>query len=291
MSVDDLGFNPKWLTARFPFDSKARNQQVEAACLDYLGTSSHPVIVDLGCGNGANTKYFIDRLNTDHTWILVDNDQRLLNHALEHLSQQNDYEVTAYQATQGLLLKKNDQQITVKTVCGSLLELDQLLDLKTIDLLMANAVFDLFSEAQFTGFAHLLQQHRLPFLSTLNYAGMGFSPSSDNDELFIGYYEAHMQREQSFGQGMGKQCAELMPEILNRLNASLTVGTSKWDIAPADKSMLNFMYHYLDDSLHELPLRVEEERLLEEWLADKRKSIDLGVLGLEVGHRDLFGVF
>ncbi len=291
MSVDDLGFNPAWLTERFPFDSKARNQEVESACLDYLASFPTPVIVDLGCGNGANTKYFIDRIPSDHTWILVDNDQRLLNHALESLTKAEGYQITNYKPTEGLTLTQAGKQVSVKTACGSLLELDQLLDLTTVHLLMANAVFDLFSEDQFIGFSNLLKTNRLPFLATLNYSSMHFVPASETDELFVGYYEAHMQREQAFGRGMGKRCSEVMEQVLRGLSAQMTVGPSTWNIGSTDLGMLNFLYHYLDDSLHELPLTDVEGLLLDGWLADKRRAIDGGGIGIRVGHCDLFARF
>lgn len=291
MSVDDLGFNPDWLTERYPFDSKARNRYVEKNFLKYLAAFPTPVLVDLGCGNGANTKYFIDRIPTNHTWILVDNDQNLLNHALDNLRNLDGYEATDLPSSDGFILKKEGKQITIKTACGSLLELDQLLNLSSVDLLMANAVFDLFSEEQFTAFAAMLKANRLPILATLNYASMIFSPGVEHDPLFLDYYDLHMQRVQDFGRGMGYQCSEVMERVLQKLEAKTFTGPSNWEISAADTGMLNFLYHYLDDSLHELPFNEKEGQLLESWLAERRLAIDEGRLSVKVGHFDLFGYF
>lgn len=291
MSVDDLGFNPDWLTERFPFDSKARSRYVEKNFLKYLNNLTTPVLVDLGCGNGANTKYFIDKIPSDHTWILVDNDINLLLHALDHLRQLEGYQVTELPSTDGLILKKEGKQITVKAECGSLLELDQLLDLSTVDLIMANAVFDLFSEEQFTAFAGIIHKFRLPFLATLNYASMAFKPAIDYDPLFLDYYNLHMLRVQDFGRAMGFRCSEIMEQVMKKLGATLFVGPSNWEIAATDTGMLNFLYHYLDDSLREMRFLEKERNLLETWLANRRKTIDDKAVSLRVGHVDLFGYF
>lgn len=291
MSVDDLGFNPDWLTERFPFDSKARNRYVEKNFLKYLSSFPTPVLVDLGCGNGANTKYFIERIPMNHTWILVDNDVNLLLHALDNLRQLEGYQVTELTQKDGLILEKDGKQITVEVACGSLLELDQLIHLPNVDLVMANAVFDLFSEEQFIGFAELLQANQLPILATLNYASMAFTPAADHDPLFLDYYDAHMQRVQDFGRGMGYRCSEVMEGVLRKLGAKLFVGPSNWEIASTDTSMLNYLYHYMDDSLHELGFVDQEQTLLVAWLAEKRRKIDENGVSCKVGHVDLFGHF
>jgi SAM-dependent methyltransferase len=123
---------------------------VEASCQKHLEKHKRLRIVDLGAGTGANCRYNLRKIAQDQEWFLVEQNQELLEIAFDRLiswALDNGYESKLQNSR--LDLKNQDHKIIIYKTVGSILELENLLDIETLDLAVANAVFDLFSEKQF----------------------------------------------------------------------------------------------------------------------------------------------
>ncbi len=253
-----------WLDCRFPFDEKARNTSLIRMLVYKLIDYDNPHILDLGAGNGSNYKFWKDKLTTGTHWTFLETDADLCEE-----------------------LAKLGVHNTV--VNGTVQNLEKLVDLSTVDLVMANALFDLFPKSDFRATSKIMKLYDLPFYFTLNYTGMNFNPGHHDDELVIGLYHQHMQREQHFGRAMGHEGPKDMASTLGEMNIPFRTGESIWNVEPDDNLMLSYLLGFMDEAIHELELTTGELNKLENWLQLRRAQIVEGQLKIVVFHEDIVG--
>lgn len=285
----EVVFNTDWLDERYAFDASARHPETEETVLESIKGKQTVHLVDVGSGNGANTRYFMQKIKASQHWTLVEQDLRLTKASLQNLAthgKEMGYSATLSENT--LLLKSSTKTIEVTTINQSLLQLSEHIDLSTIDLVVANAVFDLFSGAQFAVFVQQLVKYKTPCYATLNYEAMQFFPSKADDSFFVGQYESHMHRPQSFGKGMGKECSNEMERLFKAANASINKGESKWMITENDPAMHLFLLGFMEEALHEVKENQSNLARLKNWLSIKNEQVASKSLRLEVNHLDLF---
>ena len=265
----------QWLEHRISYDAKARNLNVETSCQEYLKRQKKLKIIDFGAGTGANCRYYFSKISQEQEWFLVEQNQELLEIALDRLivwAQENGYESQL----------QNSRLVAI-------LDLENLIDLNTFDLAVANAVFDLFSEKQFQTLLECLKKYQLPMLATINYTGMNFIPQTDNDSDFIKYYHHHMQRHQYFGRGMGPECGSFMWEAMKGIGMKVLQGESPWEISNSDPVFLEFILGFMEESIPEI---IEEATLQDElntWLLEKEQMMSQKKLSCSVAHQDFWG--
>ncbi len=280
----------QWLELRIPYDTKGRNLNVEASCQKHLEKHKRLRIVDLGAGTGANCRYYLSKIFQDQEWFLVEQNQELLEIAFDRLvswALDNGYESIAQNSR--LDLKNQDHKIIIYKTVGSILELENLIGIETIDLAVANAVFDLFSEQQFQTLLECLKKYQLPLLTTANYTGMSFNPQTDEDSCFISYYHQHMQREQHFGRGMGPKCGSYMWEAMKCIGMRGLQGESPWEISSSDPVFLQLLLEFMEKSIPEILEDASLEDELNTWLRKKEQMIAQQGLSCNVAHQDFFG--
>ena len=211
------GFSTIWLEERFRFDAAARNAQLEHICLKYIDKYPRVNLVDVGAGSGANVRHWAERIPQDQSWTLVEQDGELLAEGLQLTAawgKERGFEV--YEGSKGeWIFSTSSKKVQVKGVVGSLLDINEQVDLTTQHMVMANAVFDLFSVQQFETFARQIQPHSLAFYPTINYAGMGFEVLHPGDAQMVAWYEGHMERNRPEGRAMGKTCSNFMQQTLS----------------------------------------------------------------------------
>jgi len=278
-----------WLATRYAFDEKARNKQIEQQFLHFLTRNKTVRLIDVGAGSGANCRYWIDKIPGNQQWILIEENpdfsKKSLS-ALQQFAQARGYACSLQK--ESLHIQTPTQTIHIKTIQGSLLEIDQLASLSDTDAVVANAVYDLLTKDQFEEFISKIAPHRLVFLATLNYQNMHFSPALPADEKMIGLYHAHMLRPQEEGVAMGPSCVAQMQETLQKHNYTLVVGESIWEIRNKDDKMMEFLLDFMESSIGELSLSSEDSLLLKAWIKQKREANNLK---LTIEHQDILGSF
>lgn len=250
-----MSFSKEWLSLRKEFDNQARNKCIEKCALQHF---THPIhIMDIGTGTGNNVFYYKDRF-PQSSWTLVDSDPQLLDVCRASLHE-------------------NIQKIQQ---C-SILELNTFTG---IDLITANAIFDLFSPTQFTDFAKKISGVSL--LATLNYQSMNFAPQTSQDMEYIEMYNKHMKRQQHFGYAMGNECTQKITDVfLNELCYNVHLGKSDWII---DSSHPEMAKHILQFMFHALSEMTSDTATLQNWVKDKQEMFRQKSLTLRISHSDLF---
>src|SRR3954470_13274357 len=83
---------------REPVDEVSRTAALTQKLVEAMPAREPLDILDVGCGTGANTRYLMDRLPSSQRWLLVDNDEALLDKVPELMTAwgaTRDYEVHA----------------------------------------------------------------------------------------------------------------------------------------------------------------------------------------------------
>lgn len=282
-------FQVEWLEGRFSFDAKARNKTVEQACLEHFSKRASLNIVDIGAGTGSNFRYFWNRFSQNQNWTFVELNPELAKVAKEKCIQfAQEQQFLVSNQRDRLIFQKGKQYRSVQILHQSFLELHQFLDLNTIDLITAGAVFDLLSTNMLDQFLSKIITSQTALLATINYTGMRFKHSTKRDQQYVQLYEAHMCRQQAFGRAIGPKFPDYLKAFSNAKSIPLLMGSSHWIIGPNDHKMHQFLLDYMEKGLGEM-LRDKTQRPdFQNWLAEKRSLSQQGRLELQVLHQDAF---
>ena len=275
-----------WLLKRYQYDANAKNSYIQKALLELFRNHSSIRVVDLGTGMGANFYYYRYLFPSLQTWWLLDNDASLLEKSASKIWEKAYEEGYQLKQDQGAFtLNGKNKKLTIHTTCASILDLKNAINLGEIDLVMANAVFDLFTSDDFEQVANLCASHEIPFLSTLNYQGMKFNPASQNDNNMIRLYEKHMQRVLDSGKSaMGPECCIRIKETLMNTGMEAANGASLWHIPAKDGDMLLYYLEFMEEALKTMDIDNES---LENWLRTKKEMVKQKQVALEVYHEDI----
>ncbi len=282
-------FDPSWLDERFAFDSAARNEVVEETLLSFTGKKEQLTIVDIGSGTGSNAVYFFDKFPYQQQWYFLELDPLLLRYSLSRLGaiaaqrkMETDLDLNS------LKVKGVTKKININTICDSFLEIDKLLDLKSVDVVTAGAVFDLLSVQQFEDFARLLHENGVALLSTLNYAGMSFSDDDPLNNHYVDLYEQHMVRDQEYGHSLGKEVTNVMTDFYDKNKINYHIGKSVWNIHEQARKMHNFLFGFMEKAMQDMIPDAFDFQQFEKWLTRKRELSKEEKLTIVVEHYDLF---
>lgn len=282
-------FDPNWLALRYEYDTKARNSVIEAACLQYFDTLSHLKLVDVGAGTGSNCLYLLQQLPQNQHWFLLDHNPLLLQAAKQQFLQRiAEFQFQLIEEQENRISwTEFGKKITVEFHCGLLQAIDTLIPIETIDLVVANAVFDLFTLKEFEDFAQIICSHEIPFYTTINYYEMSFYPNSKKTQLYIDYYEKHMQRPLPQGQPMGKTVTKNLQQLFASKGYEVAIGKSNWELKPAADSMFQYLLKFMESSIPEL-LTEKEQIDFKNWLTEKKEAVNHKKLSGKVAHFDIW---
>lgn len=255
-------FATDWLSTRFPYDQAARHTGLEAAVM--AGLPASPRVMDLGCGSGSNLRHLSPRLGPGQSWICVDHNRELL--------------AATRQVAEGLAKVE-----TLDLREADLLQPQQWLTEAEPDLVVANAVFDLFTSGQMATVLAALAGRKLPLYTTLLYTGMHWQPEQPDDTRYIAAYEAHMQRPRAAGAGMGPQAPAVIEAWVTAHGGHCERAPATWEIPAGDRSMQGFLLGFMEQSV---PVMLPEAQhaTFFAWLTAHRKN----PRPLTVHHQDLW---
>ena len=283
-----MGFDPRWLEARFAFDAAAFHSGCFEAFEAQLAALPTKRIADMGAGLGANIRHLAPRLRGPQSWTLVDTDAAILEESITALA--------AWGTERGWHLEGRGEtsvsfdcggdSIEVETVCASLLEVERTV-LSRVDAVTANAVFDLLTAAELEAFVGTLARCGLPLFATLNYTGMALSPSTPQDLSWIEAYESHMRRSRG-GRALGPDCARALLAQLGAQGFATTSGPSQWKISGRDQQMVTHLLDFMQGSVPQVLSGASARAGFESWLRARRGSTAKRQLSATVDHLDIF---
>jgi len=289
MEEETDNFDVSWLNDRYPFDAAAREKKLEKEVLSFLEGKEEIHLVDAGAGTGANFLYFTERLPANQKWYLIEQNSHLKNATLKRLSDYATYHKYPFERKKNqVVIHSGTRIVEIQIINGSLTDLDQLIPLQGIDLLLANAVFDLLTSRQFDRFFRQTIEFQIPLYTTLNYEKMVFLPDDPFDEIFIRIYNEHMEREQSFGEAMGIKAPTIILEKYAKKNWQCQSAESIWNVGAEDIKMHYYLLDFMENALAEMNMNPDLVFNFEKWLQRKKDLIITRQQDLEIIHRDIF---
>lgn len=279
-----------WLEHRFSSDEDARNPNIEKKFIEYFSDRDTLSILDAGAGTGNNFCYLFEKLaNRQQEWILLEQDNEMIMNCRDRLSvfaQQKNYRFS--QEGDNFILEANNKKAQIQLLQGQLQNIKDLTDMEKLDVVTANALFDLVSYDQFDTFASQLACYQVCLMATLNYYETSFLPFSEEDGRYINYFHTHMTRPQDFGEAMGPNCSEEMLDLLAAHEMKSEQESSQWHLKRYDTTMQHYILHFFEHAIRELNLSETEIQDMEEWLSNRKKMSHEHELEIIVDHSDIF---
>lgn len=265
------GFSAEWLALREPVDAAARNVSIANRLSELLllgGTTGR--FFDLGCGTGANVRYLSPLIAASQEWVLVDSDERHLQHAHE------------------LLASCRRAGVSLEMCCLDLYRGLDRLSLEEAAVVSAAALLDLVSA---DWLARLLQRccaSNAIVLFALTYDGrIELEPREPDDEVIRGLVNRHQTTDKGFGPALGPAAATFVRDALQALQYRVLSAPSDWVLdrshAAAQESLLR---GWAEAAIEVAPA---ERGRWERWLNTRLDHLERGRSTVRVGHQDVIG--
>lgn len=264
------GFSAEWLALREPADVLARAPELLPLLPQLLPGGSTARIVDLGSGTGANYRYLAPRLAVPQDWLLVDQDESLLDQARSRCRGNRLRDSVATQTCD---------------LAGGLAELP----LRGASLLTASALLDLVSEAWLVQLADLCLAHRLPVLFALTYDGrLWGSPADPDDEEIRAALNAHQRGDKGFGPALGPLAAQRAQALFAARGYRVATYRSDWQLSASDCALQRALLQgWASAAAEQCP---DQAGRVAAWHARRLQWVQCGRSALRVGHEDLLGL-
>lgn len=289
MQEEEENFDIDWLKERYPYDVEARNKELETKVLKELSNKEKVTIVDVGAGTGSNCLYFVEQLNQSQKWYLVEQNELLSNATVRRLREYAAYHKYDYEKKKkGIKITSLTKTIEVILVNDSILNIEKLIDLKKVDLVIANTAFEQFSKQQFDELAQVLIQYKKSFYATLNYQQMAFEPEDPFDDVFINLYNDYKERPQVKGKVMGKNASRLMLDVFESADWKTEEQESTWRVEQNDIKMHYYLLNFMENALAEMKLEENKQHNFAKWVQRKKDLIITRRQQLEIYHTDIF---
>lgn len=281
-------FSADWLALREPVDEVSRPQALVQKIVDALPQQEPLDILDLGSGTGANARYLMDRLPGSQRWVLVDNDEALLEQipeAMKTWGATRDYEV--FESPNGVSMRGPKGTRLLETRRTNLFTLDPGLFAGRA-LVTTSALLDLVSNDWLRIFIPRCREANATILFALSYDGrIKCEPMESEDFTIRDLVNRHQRTDKGFGAALGPEAVRVAEDYLQRLGYRIRRETSDWRIAP---TMIHLQKEILkgwaDAAVAASPAQQE---MVEGWHARRLEHVDAGRSRLIVGHTDLAG--
>ena len=268
-SPAEVTVDPDWLAARAAADTSARAATVGTLLpelINYLtgtgGLGGVLEIIDLGAGTGANQRWLAPRLPFRQRWIHLDHDPAIIR---------------------SLPLPEDTVIID-----GSVEALGHLLAGSASDhrLVACSALLDVLTTSQLDALCQALVENQVPAYFSLSVTGiLSISPVNPHDQRLLDAFNDHQRRA-------GRAGPEAITLAVDALCASgFTVRTQETPWQLTASSDPRFVEQLLQERLdaavaHDASLAAAAKA----WLELRRVQLGLGILNVEVGHRDILAL-
>jgi SAM-dependent methyltransferase len=249
-----------WLAAREAADARSRSDELATAFSRVLDPDD--LVVDLGCGTGANLRYLDPFLLTSQKRFGIDQDSEMLSQAMARLpSSRFKFE-----------------------------KMNLVTDLRRVPAgngvaVAASAFLDMTSEDWLTQFAD--HCHDSPLLVAMSVAGQPeWDPVDDLDEPIRSRIESHQRSDHGFGPSLGPDATMYLADQLRADGCQVTLRQSDWKLGPQDYSLIEMMIggvaRRVESSNDPLDARG--------WANRRRSQLQQNELSLVVKHLDLLSI-
>jgi SAM-dependent methyltransferase len=269
------GFDASWLALREPADRNARSAALVAALAQWLDAklATAPVvrITDLGCGTGSNLRYTAPLLGRAQAWTCVDDDAALLRLAAAQTVADGSIECL---------------KLDLQTQLPAALRGDA-------HVITASALLDLVSAEWLERLLEAAVRTRAALLFALNYDGrMHFAPAHPQDECVRELFNAHQQRDKSFGSALGPRAGDAVAAGLAQRDYEVTRHASDWQLDAGEAADAQLMLPLLQGIFAAASEQQGEEvdPQLSAWVEDRLALLRAGQLRATIGHQDVLAL-
>jgi hypothetical protein len=270
-SAAEITVDADWLAARVAADTSARAVTVSTLlpelinCLiDPGGFSGVLEIIDLGAGTGANQRWLASRLPFQQRWIHLDHDSAISR---------------SLPLPDGTMIIDGSVEALGGLLAGSSGSGDH-------HMVACSALLDVLTMGQLDGVCQALIENQVPALFSLSVTGtLSISPVDPHDERLLDAFNDHQRRA---GRA-GPEAVTLAVDALCAGGFTVRTQETPWQLTAASDSM------FVEQLLQErLAAAVAQDSSLaavaKAWFELRRVQLRLGVLKIEVGHRDILAL-
>ncbi len=251
-------FNAEWLALREPIDAASRSTRLTRAVAAALPRYRSIDILDLGAGTGANVRFLAGKLPLPQRWLLIDRDQRLLNHASAWPSQCLDLRRAVLDAA--------------------------LFDGRA--LVTASALLDLVSDAWLQALVARCRETGAAVLFALTYDGrIDFAPAEPEDDAIRELVNQHQRTDKGFGPAAGPTAAARAGELLTAAGYHVEREASDWVLSPESSALQRQLIGGWAAAAS--AVSPDRSRVIADWSARRMAHVDAGRSQAIVGHKDL----
>jgi SAM-dependent methyltransferase len=268
-------FSADWLSLRESADTRARAEPLARLAGDRFQDVSELRVLDLGAGTGANVRYLAKLLPAHTQWLLVDNDQALLNRAAAEIGTAGGGAVPPSVETRAVDLARAFDS-TADDIWADR------------DLVTASALLDLVSEQWLLALARRCRDTGASVLFALTYNGdLTCSPAEPEDEMVRELVNGHQRTDKGFGLALGPDAAESAAHAFDELGYEVWRQESDWELGPDSAELqAQLIEGWVEAAGIIAP---EDAVLLDSWKSRRLAHIADGRSRIIVGHEDLAG--
>ncbi len=259
-------FSADWLALREPADRLARSSGLAQDVATALAGVRPVRILDLACGTGANTRYLSGSFAAPQDWLLVDNDETLLERA------------------------RASALVPVSTRVEDLSRLGDAGDLFAgRHLVTASALLDLVSGEWLVQLLSICRDAGAAVLFALSYDGrIECEPRDPFDDRVLELVNQHQRGDKGFGPALGPQSAATAAAILGELGYAVWRSRSDWTLAPDSGDLQSLLIAGWAEAATEMAPPAAEA--VAAWQARRLAYVRSGSSHLLVGHEDVAGL-
>ena len=287
--ADNQGFSESCLSLREPADHAARSAALSRKMVDALHEKPKN-IVELGAGTGSNLRYLMPMLGHDQSWLLADNDAKLLDHLPRILQPWLSARQAKVEIVNGTLQVAHDNfSATIKTQVVNLATHLNDLCFDNASLVTASALLDLTSAQWLDNLAAKITSHQCASLFVLNYNGqIQWQPEIPEDKVVSALLNEHQLKDKGFGQALGPGAGQYFADQLAQLGNKVLTEQSDWQIqAQSQDLQLAIVDGWAPAAIDQDATSADTVEL---WHQAKLQAIKNQHSELRVGHLDVLSV-
>jgi len=282
-----------WLALRYDLDCRSRNSVLEKKFIDKMNAIQKPQILDIGSGSGTNILRLAPMINGCQNWTMIDRDVDLVSRIDSHYKSVSQKPAFGVTELSNHSICFGESKVNYAAITGDFLDPENEIWHEKFDAVVANAVFDLLSEKQFSQFVEIAkekwQESKPIFYFTINLAEkISFEPVATDDLNYLPLFQNHMERPQFFGSSMGAKSARVMKQVLVESGFSVEDLSSDWNIQRNEKALLTANFDFIEDAVLTMCEKTHE---CEQWIKSVREKINDEKTGLLITHNDILATF